>query len=101
SGLAVGIDAAAHRGGLAGASSTLAVLGTGVDIAYPRRNAALAGDIAANGLLLSEFALGTGPAAYNFPRRNRLISGLTRGCLVVEAAMASGSLITARAAADQ
>jgi DNA processing protein len=101
SGLALGIDAAAHRGGLAGGGSTVAVLGTGIDVVYPRRNAQLAGQIAAQGLLLSEFALGTAPAATNFPRRNRLISGLARGCLVVEAALASGSLITARAAADQ
>src|SRR5688500_2365300 len=101
SGLALGIDAAAHRGGLAGGGSTVAVLGTGIDVVYPRRNAQLAGQIAAQGLLLSEFALGTAPAAANFPRRNRLISGLARGCLVVEAALASGSLITARAAADQ
>lgn len=101
SGLALGIDAAAHRGGLAGAGSTVAVLGTGVDVVYPRRNAELAGQIAVHGLLLSEFPLGTPPIAHNFPRRNRLISGLARGCLVVEAAAASGSLITARAAADQ
>jgi DNA processing protein len=101
SGLAAGIDAAAHRGGLAGAASTIAVLGTGVDVVYPRRNAALAAQIAQRGLLLSEFALGSAPAARNFPRRNRLISGLARGCLVVEAALPSGSLITARAAADQ
>ncbi|MGH8764222.1 MAG: DNA-processing protein DprA [Burkholderiales bacterium] len=101
SGLAQGIDAAAHRGGLAGPSSTIAVLGTGVDLRYPRSNAALADEIAARGLLLSEFPLGTGALAHNFPRRNRLISGLAQGCLVVEAALASGSLITARAAADQ
>src|SRR3954469_479757 len=101
SGLALGIDAAAHRGGLAGASSTLAVLGTGIDVAYPQRNAGLANEIAGRGLLLSEFPPGAPPAAHNFPRRNRLISGLAQGCLVVEAALASGSLITARAAADQ
>ena len=101
SGLALGIDAAAHRGGMAGAGSTIAVLGTGIDIVYPSRNAALAAEIAEHGLLLSEFPLGSGPAAQNFPRRNRLISGLARGCLVVEAALASGSLITARAAAEQ
>jgi DNA processing protein len=101
SGLALGIDAAAHRGGLAGPGSTIAVLGTGIDVVYPGRNAPLAADIAERGLLLSEFPIGTAPAAQNFPRRNRLISGLARGCLVVEAALASGSLITARAAADQ
>jgi len=101
SGLALGIDAAAHRGGLAGASSTIAVLGTGVDVVYPNRNAELAAEIARRGLLVSEFALGTPAIAHNFPRRNRLISGLARGCLIVEAAIASGSLITARCAADQ
>jgi len=101
SGLALGIDAAAHRGGLAGPGATIAVLGTGIDVLYPRRNAELAAQIASRGLLLSEFALGTAPVAHNFPRRNRLLSGLAQGCLVVEAALASGSLITARAAADQ
>jgi DNA processing protein len=101
SGLALGIDAAAHRGGLAGASATIAVLGTGVDVVYPSRNAELAAEIARRGLLVSEFALGTPAIAHNFPRRNRLISGLARGCLIVEAAIASGSLITARCAADQ
>jgi DNA processing protein len=101
SGLALGIDAAAHRGGLAGQGSTIAVLGTGIDTVYPRHNAQLAEQVAQRGLLLSEFPLGTAPAAPNFPRRNRLISGLAQGCLVVEAALASGSLITARAAAEQ
>lgn len=101
SGLAIGIDAAAHRGALAGASSTIGVLGTGIDIVYPRRNTDLASEIAARGAMISEFPLGTPAMAQNFPRRNRLISGLARGCLVVEAALASGSLITARAAADQ
>jgi DNA processing protein len=101
SGLALGIDAAAHRGGLAGVGSTIAVLGTGIDVIYPSRNAELAAQIAASGVLVSEFPLGTPAIAHNFPRRNRLISGLARGCLVVEAAVASGSLITARCAADQ
>lgn len=101
SGLALGIDTAAHRGGLAGTGSTVAVLGTGIDICYPAKNEALAEEIAARGLLLSEFPLGTSPAAHNFPRRNRLISGMARGVLVVEAAIASGSLITARTAIEQ
>ena len=101
SGLALGIDAAAHRGGLSGASATIAVLGTGIDVVYPRSNAELAARIAAEGLLISEFPLGTPAAQHHFPRRNRLISGLSRGCLVVEAALPSGSLITARTAADQ
>lgn len=101
SGLALGIDTSAHRGGLEGAGSTIAVLGTGIDVVYPARNATLASQIAERGLLLSEYPLGTPANAHNFPRRNRLISGLARGCLVVEAALASGSLITARTAAEQ
>ena len=101
SGLALGIDAACHRGALAGASSTIAVLGTGVDNIYPRANAALAAEIAARGVLVSELPLGAPPLREHFPRRNRIISGLTQGCLVVEAAISSGSLITARVAADQ
>src|SRR3954463_12479188 len=100
SGLAMGIDAAAHRGGLSGPGSTIAVLGTGIDIVYPRRNSELGAKMMERGLLISEFPLGTAPAAHNFPRRNRLISGLGRGCLVIEAAAASGSLITARTAAE-
>lgn len=101
SGLAIGVDSAAHRGGLEARASTVAVLGTGVDIVYPKRNGTLAEAILSRGVLVSEFPLGTPPNAENFPRRNRLISGLARGCLVVEAALDSGSLITARLAADQ
>ena len=101
SGLALGVDSAAHRGGLEGRGSTIAVMGTGVDIVYPRRNEPLAEEILARGALVSEFPLGTPPNAGNFPRRNRLISGLARGCLIVEAALDSGSLITARFAAEQ
>jgi DNA processing protein len=101
SGLALGIDAAAHRGGLAGAASSIAILGTGPDTVYPARNRALALALARDGVLATEFPLGTAPAAANFPRRNRLISGLARGCLVVEAALSSGSLITARLANEQ
>jgi DNA processing protein len=98
SGLALGVDAAAHRGGLAGLSSTVAVIGTGLDKVYPARNRELAHAIAEKGAIVSEFALGTPPLAANFPRRNRIISGMTCGCLVVEAAQSSGSLITARIA---
>jgi DNA processing protein len=101
SGLALGVDSAAHRGGLQGRGSTIAVFGTGLDTIYPKRNEALAKDIAEHGALLSEFPLGTPPNAGNFPQRNRLIAGLARGCLVVEAALGSGSLITARLAAEQ
>ena len=87
SGLALGIDAAAHIGGLAAASSSIAVVGTGLDIVYPARNRELAHRLAREGALVSEFTLGTPALASNFPRRNRLISGLSRGCLVVEAAL--------------
>lgn len=102
SGLAQGIDSAAHRGALSGGSGgTIAVVGTGLDMVYPRENRALMGEISEKGLLLSEFALGTRPLPDNFPRRNRIISGLSRACLVMEAVIKSGSLITARLAAEQ
>jgi DNA processing protein len=101
SGLALGVDAAAHRGGLAGEGSTIAVTGTGIDRIYPSRNKELAHDIAERGLILSEYAFGTPPLKENFPRRNRIISGLSHGVLVVEAAVQSGSLITARMAGEQ
>jgi DNA processing protein len=100
SGLAFGIDAAAHEGGLAGPGSTVAVVGTGLDRVYPARHRALAHRIATAGVLISEFAPGTPPLPQNFPMRNRIIAGLSRGTLVVEAALQSGSLITARQAAD-
>lgn len=100
SGLALGIDAAAHRGGLASPAGTVAVIGTGADRLYPARNAELAREIASQGVIVSEFPLGTPAHAGNFPRRNRIIAGLGLGCLVVEAAPRSGSLITARLAGD-
>jgi DNA processing protein len=101
SGLALGVDAAAHRGGLKGAGSTIAVVGTGLDRVYPARNKALAHEIAEKGLMLSEFSLGTISAPGHFPKRNRIISGLSHAVLVVEAALNSGSLITARQALEQ
>ena len=101
SGLALGIDAAAHRGGLRGRGSSIAVIGTGADIVYPRRNRDLAHRLAEQGCIISEYPLGLPALPGNFPRRNRLISGLSRGVLVVEAAARSGSLITAHEANEQ
>jgi DNA processing protein len=101
SGLAAGIDAAAHRGALEAGGRTVAVLGTGIDRVYPSWHADLAAQIVARGALLTEFACGTPPLAFHFPRRNRVISGLTLGTVVVEAAEQSGSLITARYAIEQ
>jgi DNA processing protein len=105
SGLALGVDGAAHEGALAGAAegvlATVAVVGTGLDRVYPARHRDLAHRIAQRGLLISEYPLGTAPLAANFPRRNRIISGLSVGTLVVEAALQSGSLITAKMAVEQ
>lgn len=105
SGLAHGIDAAAHRGALRGQGknqgSSIAIVGTGLDKVYPAANRELAHALAQQGALISEFPLGTPPLAANFPRRNRLISGMSAGCLVVEASLQSGSLITARLALEQ
>ncbi len=101
SGMAHGIDAGAHRGGLQGRASSVAVVGTGLDKVYPAANRELAHQLAREGAIVSEFPLGTPPLAANFPRRNRIISGLSAGCLVVEASLQSGSLITARMALEQ
>ena len=100
SGLAMGIDGAAHEGGLAGPGSTVAFVGTGLDRVYPAGHADLMRRIAEQGLVASEYALGTAGQPHNFPRRNRLIAGIARGTLVVEAALESGSLITARMALE-
>lgn len=101
SGMALGIDAQAHRGCLAAGGKTIAVLGTGIDVIYPRRHQELAHQIVERGLLLSEFPLSSPPNAHHFPQRNRLIAGLSSALLVVEAALRSGSLITARFAVEQ
>ena len=100
SGLALGIDGAAHAGALRHPASTVAIVGTGLDQIYPRQHAELAESIRHGGLIVSEHPLGTPPKGAHFPRRNRLIAGMTRGTLVVEAALASGSLITARLASE-
>ncbi len=101
SGLALGIDAEAHRGALDAGGGSIAVVGTGIDRIYPSRNRTLAQRLAGEGLILSEFPLGTPPNSENFPRRNRVISGLSRATLVVEATRRSGSLITARCSVEQ
>ena len=101
SGLALGVDAASHRGAMDGGGRTVAVVGTGLDQVYPRRHADLMDEVVQTGAVVSEFSVGTPPLPAHFPRRNRIISGLSIGTLVVEASLRSGSLITARAALEQ
>ncbi len=101
SGMARGIDAAAHKGALEANGNTIAVLGTGIDVVYPRENQNLYDELAEKGLILSEFPFHTRPQASNFPRRNRIVSGLSKGIVVIEAGIQSGSLITAHQALEQ
>jgi DNA processing protein len=101
SGLALGIDGAAHRGALLAGGRSVAVMATGIDVVYPRRHRALAGELERAGCLVTEFLPGMPPLRQNFPQRNRIISGLSLGVIVVEAALPSGSLITANAAMEQ
>jgi DNA processing protein len=101
SGMAAGIDAAAHRGAIAGGGRTIAVLGCGVDVVYPPQHADLMNEIIAHGCVMSQFPMGTKPSAGHFPYRNRIISGIAAGTVIVEAPLSSGALITARQAAEQ
>jgi DNA processing protein len=101
SGLALGIDSAAHRGALATGGKSVAVMATGIDRVYPQRHQALAAQLEQAGCLVTEFLPGTPPLRHNFPKRNRIISGLSLGVLVIEAALPSGSLITAGTALEQ
>jgi len=101
SGMALGIDAAAHQAALSDQGSSVAVLGNGLDTVYPSRNRELFSQLASNGLIVSEYPLGVKPSRYTFPQRNRIISGLSHGVVIVEAAERSGTLVTARLALEQ